>query len=101
MNLANSIFSALNLPIKALDILRLGIYRNQSRLLKVILPDVNCVNQIPKTKSKLRNSDTLKHINIDTDKTKLQQYKYKTILNELAEKKVVEKLIFVSDIIKT
>lgn len=87
MNLANSILSALNLPIKALDKTRLGIYRNKPRPLKVNLPDVNCVNQILKAKSKLHNFDTLKHINIDTDKTKLQQHQYKTILNELVEKK--------------
>lgn len=87
INLTNSIFSALNLPIKALDTIRLGISHTKPRPLKVNLPDVNCVNQILKAKSKLRNLDKLKHINIDTDKTKLQQHQYKIILNELAEKK--------------
>ena len=36
--------------------------------------------------NQLRNSHTLKHININTNKTK-PQHQQKTILNELAEKK--------------
>lgn len=55
VNLANSIFSALNLPIKALNTIRLGSNRTKPRPLKVRVPDVNCVNQILKAKSKFRN----------------------------------------------
>lgn len=87
LNLVNSIFSTLKLPIKALNTLRLGNNVNKPRPLKVILPDVNCVNQILKAKSGLRNVDTLKHLNISTDKTKLQLEQYKTVLNTLLEKK--------------
>lgn len=85
--LVNSIFSSLNLPIKALNAIRLGNNYNKRRPLRVNLPDVNCVNQILKAKSKLRNIETLKHLNIDIDKTKLQQEQFKAVWNTLSERK--------------
>lgn len=87
LNLVNSIFSSLNLPIKALNTIRLATHNNKRRPLRVNLPDVNCVSQILKAKSKLRNFDTLKHLNIDIDKTKYQQEKFKAIWNELSLRK--------------
>lgn len=89
LNLVNSIFSSLNLPINALNTIPLGTHskKSRSRPLRVNLPDVNCVSQILKAKSKLRNFDTLKHLNIDIDKTKLQQEKFKAIWKELSVRK--------------
>jgi len=76
------------LPIKALNAIRLGNNSNKRRPLRVNLPDINCVSQILKAKSKLRNIDTLKHLNIDIDKTKLQQEQFKAIWNMLSERKI-------------
>lgn len=47
--------------------------------LKKNLPESNCICQILKAKSSLRKVETLKHLNIDTDKTKLHQEQYKII----------------------
>jgi hypothetical protein len=86
--MVNSVISTLNLPIKPINTVRFGNNKNKPRPLKVILPDINSVGQILKAKSGLRNVDALKHLNIDTDKTKLQQQQYKIILNELSERKI-------------
>jgi len=71
LRLVNSVFSFLNLPIKALNAARLCNNSNKRRPLRVNLPDINCFSQILKEKSKLRNIETLKHLNIDIDKIKL------------------------------
>lgn len=87
VSLVNSVFSSLDLPIKALNSIRLGNNSNKRRPLRVSLPDINSVSQILKAKSKLRNIEMLKHLNIDIDKTKLQQEQFKTIWNMLSERK--------------
>jgi len=48
LSLVNSVFSSLNLPIKALNATRLGNNSNKRRPLRVNLPDINCVSQILK-----------------------------------------------------
>jgi hypothetical protein len=87
LNLVNSVFSSLNLSAKAINTSRLGNSSNKPRPLRVNLPDTNCVDQILKSKSGLRNLPSFKHLNIDIDKTKFQQQQYKEVLNEFLEKK--------------
>jgi len=85
--MVNSVFSSLNLPIKALNAIRLGNNNSKRRSLRVNLPDINCISRILKAKSKLRNIELLKHLNIDIDKTKLQQEQFKAVWNMLSERK--------------
>lgn len=55
LSLVNSVFSSLDLPVKTRNAIHLGNNNSKRRLLRVNLPDIDCISQILRAKSKLRN----------------------------------------------
>ncbi|CAI6372350.1 unnamed protein product [Macrosiphum euphorbiae] len=65
----------------------LGVVQQSEQQSKEVPSSLQSPTNILKAKSKLRNIETLKHLNIDIDKTKLQQEQFKAVWNTLSERK--------------
>lgn len=69
------------------NIIRLGKVSNLSRPIKITLKNQHDVFTVLKNKNKLRPCDKFKHITFSTDRTLLQRKYFKSILDELNNRK--------------